>query len=210
MLKKLYEILSLPEFTNFKEQENKTMIDIGCDRCALLLHMYHEKLGIKKYYALDKTLIDKDESYIHKMLFDEYIYVTGGGEMKQLREELYPVVNSQFNFYRLDLEKEIENEIGDENYDLIVFSNILHLLSKERAKEIINYFCSKLSNNGIVYIKIANENHKGWEMGKENYSGPKWGLTHNELVDITPPHIELYQDNGEGNRQILFNLKHST
>jgi hypothetical protein len=65
--------------------------------------------------------------------------------------------------------------------------------------------CTKrLKPNGLIYIRIANDNHKGWKNNSNNYSGPRWGLTEQELINFIKPLVPIHSPNRYENNIEVF------
>jgi Methyltransferase domain len=201
-MKSLSEILNQDDFFSFNKIENKIILDVGCKNGKTLLEIYSEKsLRFSEFIGIDLLFKEKNKNEIHDIIFDGYLSFTGGGNLFALKEAIYPTLENSFHFYPIDL-----NNIEDvtlSSCHLIVLSNILHLFEKNRAEELIKFFSSILLPKGILFIKVANENHKLGEQKSENYEGPKWGLTLEGLRDIVKEMNILYEENGDSNRQII-------
>ncbi len=198
-MKELCEILSHEEFSNYISIKDKSLIDVGCGDGSLLLKIYLNKLGFSEFHALDSCFIEKHSDEIYDHFFNTYKRMKGGGHIPTLEQEIFPVLKKHFHFHATDLKILKKNDFED--YNLIVLSNVLHLFNMEKAKELIFFFLSRLSDKGLIFIKVANENHKGWEEGKIN--GPKWGLTQMELRNLVEGMTLKYEENGDYNRQII-------
>jgi hypothetical protein len=63
---------------------------------------------------------------------------------------------------------------------------------------------TKLLPNGLIYIKIARENHYGWINKRKNYEGPEWGFTKEELRKFVGNMVIIHEDEDKDIcRQIL-------
>lgn len=200
-MKKLIEILNQEEYSDYIGIKDKTLIDIGCGDGRSLLEIHSNKFGFIEFHALDSNFIGKSLDEIYKIFFNEYISINGGGHIPTLHQQIFPALKNHFHFHQTDLENLNKNDF--EEYNLIILSNVLHLFTKEKANELLIFFVSKLSDKGLIFIKVANENHKGWEEERENYGGPKWGLTKMELRNLVKEMNVKYEENGDYNRQII-------
>jgi hypothetical protein len=155
----LLEILNQNDFISFNRIDNKIILDVGCKDGKTLLEIYSKKsLRFSEFIGIDILFKEKNKNEIYKIIFEAYFSLIGDRDSLKLWETIYPALENNFCFYPIDL-KDIENAHLNSCH-LIVLSNILHLFEKSRAEELIKFFSSILLPEGIIFIKVANENHK--------------------------------------------------
>lgn len=139
------ELSFLYPFVSIKRQVE--LLDVGCGNCILSSNIYNKFFpNIKKIIA-----IDKDESEDAGLVCDNLVYhhnscisnkpmQEGSGCFREIDAISY------FNKYK-------------DQFDIILFSNILHFFDYKRAFKMVKSALSLLKSDGFIYIKVANENH---------------------------------------------------
>ncbi|MHA1285335.1 MAG: CheR family methyltransferase, partial [Promethearchaeota archaeon] len=101
----------------------------------------------------------------------------------------------------------------NEKFDLIVCSNILHIIPlKEKRMEILNTICKKLKNGGFLYIKTAGESISHISSSKrvikygdgyafifkkknnKNFATFRTGFSKKQLISIIPKELKIQKE----------------
>ncbi len=189
----------MDELTNLlKKHECKfnSVLDVGCGidylSLATLASLYKDKeiFECQNFIGIDNKIKGISREYII------YQFMSAASFSYN-----HLLVEKQLSFCYADLNS--NDSLPKEKFDLIILSNVLHLLSKTRAQQLIDYFIKKLNKGGYMFIKIANEHNLNQE-GPKTSNGPRWGLTEGELKEWIKRDYVVHE-NDDANRQILFN-----
>lgn len=174
----------------FKETQ-LAALDLGCKDTLNLSFLFHFG-GFRKLSAVDtKSIFHSDYKAQNKIISDDLSYID---------DHSYTDVYEFFNS-------------SDTSFDLIILSNFLHLFRKDEGKRILNKCFKLLKSDGIVYILIANEEHKGWEnkfnkyKNPEEYEGPEWGMDIKELTAFIKPLKIIYSNQFKHHIEIVGKLE---
>jgi SAM-dependent methyltransferase len=170
-------------FNNLKYNFQKiklSILDLGCGNTNNL-HFLNKNSGLKnKLVAVDKGII-YDEGHL------EYS-----------------------DYSNLEASKYFES--CNDQFDIIILSNFLHLFEKEKSREILDQCIQRIEPEGIIYILVANPNHRGWEekskyKTQEEYTGPLWGMTIEDLNNFIKPLKIIYSNQSENHSEIFCKIK---
>ena len=85
-------------------------------------------------------------------------------------------------------------------FDFIILSNFLHLFELDYANELYDSCRSIITNNGYIYVKVANDTHTISE-------AVKWGLNQGELLAfIEPIQSIIVINNSDSSISVLFQV----
>lgn len=129
-------------------QAGLNIIDIGCGQEAYLLSNIFNSLTtrITKLIGVDNYNAEDDE-------VDDIGFINNHNschENKRMTNGVAEIINQEGFSYLNDV-------IIPQH--LIIFSNVLHFYSSNRQMEVMQNAITKLTSDGIIYIKIANEFH---------------------------------------------------
>lgn len=124
-----------------KGMENIRVLDIGCGD-GLLLSNLHNKLNDKISQMIGIDNVRDNEGYLVRQNSTVGNRYMPDGKIELLKQD-------GFNFIR----------VTETQHDLIIISNVLHFYEWEQGREVLKITLTKLSARGLIYIKVANEDH---------------------------------------------------
>lgn len=134
------------------------ILDVGCGNCEKLFDLYTFKpyLKIISLVGVDSRK-KKDYFPRYKEIIKQYKYVYRGKRPIDNINAEY-IIEDEMDFLTL--------ESGF--HDLIIFSNFFHFHSPEVVSKFLQLTLTNLSDRGIIYIQVANENH-GFAESSEHF-----------------------------------------
>ena len=158
-------------YSHIKEilNHHKTILDIGAGPLMdTLVSFLKENREIEKLFAIDKE--ERNSSFFQNLKT----------QLSLTNDEAFKLYLSKCQYIKCDI---TINEIPlKDNYDIIIMSNILHFLNKEKRSEVFNWCAEHLNKNGILFIRanhtanktIPNQASKKELLGNEiRYSNEK-------------------------------------